>query len=33
LNKSVFTLNVVVHREKEKETGRWVCKTLIWQAE
>jgi general secretion pathway protein K len=33
LNKNVFTLNVVVHREKEKETGRWVCKTLIWQAE
>jgi len=27
------TVNVVVHREKEKETGRWICKTLIWQAE
>ncbi len=27
------TMNVVVQREKEKETGRWVCKTLIWQVE
>lgn len=28
-----YTLTVVVQREKEQETGRWICKTLIWQAE
>jgi len=27
------TITVVIRREKEPETGRWVCKTLIWQAE
>lgn len=25
------TLTMVVQREKEQETGRWTCKTLIWQ--
>jgi len=32
-NGKTFTLNVVVAREKEADTGRWICKTLIWQAE
>ncbi len=27
------TVSAVVRREKEEKTGRWVCKTLIWQAE
>jgi general secretion pathway protein K len=27
------TLTMVVQREKEPETGKWICKTLIWQAE
>jgi len=27
------TLTTVVQREKEQETGRWTCKTLIWQIE
>lgn len=27
------TLTMVVQREKEPETGRWICNTLIWQAE
>ena len=27
------TVNVVVQREKEPDSGRWICKTLIWQAE
>jgi general secretion pathway protein K len=29
----IRTLDVVVHREKEAESGRWICKTLIWQVE
>ncbi len=32
-NQRTHTANVVVRREKEEETGRWICKTLIWQAE
>lgn len=32
-NQRTHTVNVVVHREKEQDTGRWICKTLIWQAE
>lgn len=32
-NKRTATVQVVVHREKEKETGRWICKTLFRQAE
>lgn len=32
-NATTHTVNVVVQREKEPETGRWICKTLIWQAE
>jgi general secretion pathway protein K len=31
LNKRTFTVDTVVQREKEKGTGRWICKTLIWQ--
>jgi general secretion pathway protein K len=31
LNKRTFTVNTVIQREKEKNTGRWICKTLIWQ--
>jgi general secretion pathway protein K len=31
LNKRSLTVNTVVQREKEKKTGRWICKTLIWQ--
>jgi general secretion pathway protein K len=30
---SAYTLTLVVQREKEQESGRWACKTLIWQAE
>ena len=32
-NERTATVNVVVQREKEKDTGRWICKTLMWQAE
>ncbi|MBC2713495.1 MAG: general secretion pathway protein GspK [Desulfosarcina sp.] len=32
-NERTTTVNVVVQREKEQATGRWICKTLIWQAE
>ena len=28
-----LTADVVVQREKDPETGRWTCKTLIWQVE
>ncbi len=28
-----ITVSAVVQREKEPDTGRWICKTLIWQAE
>lgn len=27
------TLTMVVQREKEQESGQWMCKTLIWQIE
>ena len=29
----VYTVTTVVRREKEEKTGRWICKTLMWQAE
>ena len=32
-NERTATVNVVVQREKEEETGRWICRTLIWQPE
>ncbi len=32
-NKRTAVVNVVVQREKEETTGRWICKTLIWQVE
>ncbi|MFO7713378.1 general secretion pathway protein GspK [Desulfosarcina sp.] len=32
-NDRTHTINAVVQREKEQDTGRWICKTLIWQAE
>ncbi|MCB2148021.1 MAG: general secretion pathway protein GspK [Deltaproteobacteria bacterium] len=32
-NERTATVTVVVQREKEPVTGRWLCKTLIWQAE
>jgi general secretion pathway protein K len=32
-NERTATVNVVVLREKEQATGRWICKTLIWQVE
>lgn len=33
LNQRTTTIDAVVRREKEKETDRWICKTLIWQVE
>ena len=30
---TTYTVTLVVNREKEAETGRWICKTLIWQQE
>lgn len=30
-NDRSVTVNVVVQRDKEKESGRWVCNTLIWE--
>lgn len=32
-NKRTRTVNVVVQRDKEATTNRWICKTLIWQEE
>jgi general secretion pathway protein K len=32
-NQRTATVDVVVRREKEEDTGRWTCKTLIWQAD
>jgi general secretion pathway protein K len=29
-NERSLTVQTVVQREKEKESGRWTCKTLIW---
>ena len=28
-----LTLTAVVHREKSKKSGKWVCRVLLWQAE
>ena len=32
-NERTSTVTVVVQREKEPVTGRWICKTLMWQSE
>jgi general secretion pathway protein K len=32
-NERMHTANVVIQREKETQSGRWVCKILNWQAE
>jgi len=32
-NERTTTVNMVVQRVKEEDTGRWICKTLIWQVE
>ena len=32
-NERTTTVNVVVQRAKEQDTGRWICKTLMWQLE
>ena len=32
-NERTTTVNVVVQRVKEQDTGRWICKTLMWQVE
>ncbi len=32
-NERTATVNVVVQRVKEPDTGRWICKILMWQAE
>ncbi|BBO67445.1 type II secretion system protein K [Desulfosarcina alkanivorans] len=32
-NRQSTTMDVVVRREKEENTGRWICKTLIWQVD
>jgi general secretion pathway protein K len=32
-NERTATVSVVVQREKEPDTGRWICKILMWQAE
>ena len=32
-NERSLAVDAVVQREKDPETGRWMCKTLIWQAE
>ena len=32
-NNRSLTVEAVVHREKDSDTGKWICKTLIWQAE
>jgi general secretion pathway protein K len=32
-NNRSLAIEAVVHREKDSDTGKWVCKTLIWQAE
>lgn len=32
-NQRTYTLNVVVQRDKEESTGRWICHTLSWQVE
>lgn len=32
-NERSLTVEAVVRREKDSDTGKWTCKTLIWQAE
>ncbi|WP_319526036.1 general secretion pathway protein GspK [uncultured Desulfosarcina sp.] len=32
-NNRSLTVEAVVQREKESDTGKWICKTLIWQVE
>jgi general secretion pathway protein K len=32
-NERTATVNVVIQRVKEQDTGRWICKILMWQAE
>lgn len=32
-NQQTYTVNAVVQRESEEDTGRWVCKILMWQAQ
>jgi len=32
-NNRSFTVEAVIRREKDTDTGKWICKTLIWQAE
>jgi hypothetical protein len=32
-NQKTATIHTVVRREKEEDSGRWICKTLIWQVE
>jgi general secretion pathway protein K len=32
-NNRSLTIETVVQREKEEESGRWTCKTLIWDSE
>lgn len=32
-NQKTATINTVVRREKEEDSGRWICKTLMWQVE
>ena len=32
-NERTTTVNVVVQRVKEQDSGRWICKTLMWQVE
>jgi general secretion pathway protein K len=32
-NARTTTITVVVQREKEEDSGRWICKTLMWQVD
>jgi general secretion pathway protein K len=32
-NQRSHRITTVVQREKEQDSGRWICKTLIWQVE
>jgi general secretion pathway protein K len=32
-NGRACTIDTVVHRRKDKDTGKWTCKTLMWKAE
>ncbi len=33
LNDSKITLLVTIHRERQKKTGKWMCKIISWQEE